>query len=186
MGYPPTHRRNGRLPRLPNSDQSPGRFFPEPDDDEARRDAYDDINLKVCEFLYRRVDIADVVDAHLLAIERAPELGFDRFIISATTPFTRDDVTELRGRAAAVVARRVPGFREVFETRGWRMLDDIDRVYDNRRARERLGWSPRYDFEQAVDDLAAGRDHRSELAREVGAKGYHEVGYSGGIFPIGS
>jgi len=38
--------------------------------------------------LYRRVDLEDVVSAHLLAIEKAPSIGFDRYIISATTPYT--------------------------------------------------------------------------------------------------
>src|SRR5579871_2185066 len=64
------------------------RFFPEEDDDQAVREAYADDNLKVNEFLYRRVDIEDVVSAHLLAAERAPALGFRRYIISATTPFS--------------------------------------------------------------------------------------------------
>src|SRR5262249_3185652 len=44
------------------------RFFPEEDDDEIARGAYDPDNLKVNEFLYRRVDVEDVVSAHLLAI----------------------------------------------------------------------------------------------------------------------
>ena len=43
------------------------RFFPEPDDDPARRSQYDDLNLKVNEYLHRRVDLADAVDAHILA-----------------------------------------------------------------------------------------------------------------------
>lgn len=162
------------------------RFFPEPDDDEVRRDAYDDANLKVCELLYRRVDIADVVEAHLLAVERAPRLGFDRFIVSATTPFERADVHGLRGRAAEVLANRVPDYRAVFERRCWRMLDDIERVYDNRRARERLGWKPRHDFASAIDALAADRDHRSELAREIGSKGYHAIDYPDGVYPVES
>jgi len=44
------------------------RFFPEEDDDRAKRRAYDDANLKVNELLYRRADIEDVVSAHLLAM----------------------------------------------------------------------------------------------------------------------
>src|SRR5215470_664013 len=40
------------------------RFFPEPDDRDEVRSAFDDTNVKVNEFLYRRVDLADVVDAH--------------------------------------------------------------------------------------------------------------------------
>lgn len=146
------------------------RFFPEDDDEPA---PFGRDNLQVCELAYRRVDISDVVDAHLLAIGRAAEIGFDRFIISATTPFRPDDLERLRTDPAGVLDRRAPGWRDVFDARGWRMLDEIERVYDNRRARARLGWQPRYDFRRAVDDLAAGRDYRSDLARAVGSKGYH-------------
>ena len=49
------------------------RFFPEEDDDPAARRAYADDNAKANEYLFRRVAIEDVVDAHLLAIERAPK-----------------------------------------------------------------------------------------------------------------
>lgn len=148
------------------------RFFPEDDDDPSRSNAFDRDNLQVCELLYRRVDLADVVQAHLLAIERAPELGFDRFIVSATTPFETSDRARLRGDPAGALDRHVPGWRDAFESRGWRMLEDIERVYVNSRARTVLGWQPEYDFARAVDDLLQGLDHRSPLARAVGAKGY--------------
>jgi len=58
------------------------RFFPDEDDDAATRAAYADDNVKVNEYLYRRVDIEDAVSAHLLALERAPKIGFGRYIIS--------------------------------------------------------------------------------------------------------
>ena len=47
------------------------RFFPEEDDNRKVRETYSDANVKANEFLYRRVDIEDVVSAHLLAAERA-------------------------------------------------------------------------------------------------------------------
>src|SRR5215211_984002 len=84
------------------------RFFPEADDRPDARAAYADANLKANELLHRRADLEDVVSAHLAALERAPEIGFGRYIVTATTPFTRDDLAELRTDAAAVVARRVP------------------------------------------------------------------------------
>jgi UDP-glucose 4-epimerase len=149
------------------------RFFPEPDDVADRRTAYDDLNLKVNELLYRRVDLEDCVNAHLLALDRAPEIGFGRYIITATTPFTRDDLVDVRADLPAVVARLFPDYEEVFAARGWKMLPSIGRVYDNAHARADLGWVPAYDFRRAVDLLAAGEDPRSELARTVGAKGYH-------------
>src|SRR5262249_15598094 len=54
------------------------RFFPEEDDQKEKRDAYADANLKATESLYRRVEIEDVVSAHLLALNRAGSLGFGR------------------------------------------------------------------------------------------------------------
>jgi UDP-glucose 4-epimerase len=149
------------------------RFFPEQDDRDAVRNAYDDANLKVNELLYRRVDLQDAVDAHLLALERAPELGFDRFIISATTPFDRTDVVELARDAPRVVERYAPEYRDIYARRGWTMFPVIERVYDNARARERLGWAPRWDFACALGRVAAGEEPRSDLHRQVGAKGYH-------------
>jgi nucleoside-diphosphate-sugar epimerase len=149
------------------------RFFPEEDDRDEVRKRYDDSNVKVNELLYRRVDLEDVVSAHRLALEHAPEIGFRRYIVSATTPFTRDDLAELRTNAPSVVRRHCPAYEEIYARRGWRMFPGIDRVYDNARARAELGWSPRYDFRHALDRLAAGEDPRSELAVTVGAKGYH-------------
>ena len=151
------------------------RFFPEGDDRDDVRAAFDDLNLKVNELLYRRVDIEDVVTAHHVALERAPELGFGRYIISATPPFTRADCAELRTDAPSVVRRRAPAYEAAYAQRGWRMFDSIERVYDSSRASADLGWMPRYTFARAIELLAAGEDPRSELARAVGAKGYHPV-----------
>jgi UDP-glucose 4-epimerase len=149
------------------------RFFPEADDRDEVRAAYGDANLKANELLYRRVDLEDVVTAHRLALDRAPTLGFNRYIISATTPFSRDDLAELRTDAPAVVARHVPEYTELYGRLGWRMFPTIERVYDNARAREDLGWAPRYDFRHALTRIAAGLPGRSDLATAVGAKGYH-------------
>jgi UDP-glucose 4-epimerase len=149
------------------------RFFPEPDDRDDVRAAYADANVKVNELLARRVDLQDAVDAHLLALERAPAIGFGRYIVSATTPFTRADLGALRGAAPAVVARHVAAYEAEYARRGWRLPADIERVYVNERARAELGWAPRVDFAHAIARLAAGEDWRSPLALAVGAKGYH-------------
>src|SRR5688572_15457388 len=90
------------------------RFIPEEDDLAERRDAFEEANLKANEFLYRRVDVADVVSAHLLAIEKAASIGFGKFIITATTPFMRDDLAELGLDAPSVLRRRVPAYEAVY------------------------------------------------------------------------
>ena len=151
------------------------RFFPEPDDSEQVRTGYADANAKVNELLYRRVDLADVVDAHLAAVTRAPAIGFGRYVVSATTPFVPDDLAELRRNAPAVVERLFPAYADVYAALGWRMFPAIDRVYVNDRARAELGWAPRYDFGHALGLLRAGEIPRSALATSVGAKGYHPV-----------
>jgi nucleoside-diphosphate-sugar epimerase len=140
------------------------------------RTAYDDANVKVNELLYRRIDIEDVVSAHLAAIARAAEIGFGRFIITSTTPFTPEDLVRLRSDVPAVVERYVPHYRELYRRLGWRMFPGIDRVYVNELARTQLGWQPRYDFRRAIDLIQAGEDPRSPLARAVGRKGYGEPG----------
>jgi nucleoside-diphosphate-sugar epimerase len=149
------------------------RFFPEEDDDIETRQAYEDGNIKANEFLYRRVDLEDAVNAHMLALEKAPSIGFGRYIISATTPFTHEDLFDLRADAPLVVKRMFPDYEEEYARRGWRMFPGIERVYVNERARADLGWSPRYDFRRVLDSLKAGSDPRSPLSRVVGSKGYH-------------
>jgi UDP-glucose 4-epimerase len=152
------------------------RFFPEEDDLPEVRDTREDANNKANELLYRRVDIEDVVDAHLLAIERAPAIGFARYILSATTPFARADLAELRRDAPAVVRRLVPAYAGEYARRGWTMFESIDRVYDNAKARNELGWRPKVDFASTIERMRDEEDLRSPLARAVGAKGYHRSG----------
>jgi UDP-glucose 4-epimerase len=159
------------------------RFFPEADDNPDRRDAFADANLKANEYLYRRVDVEDVVDAHLCALDRAGALPFGRYIISATTPFTRDDAAELHRDAPAVLRRRVPGAQALYDQLGWRMLPALDRVYDNARARRDLGWQPRHDFAAVLARALATGDLRSPLARAIGLKGYHDGKLLGGLEP---
>lgn len=149
------------------------RFFPEDDDETVKRHAFDNDNMKINEYLYRRVDIEDAVSAHLRAVERAPEIGFGRYIITATTPFTTGDLIELRTNAAQVVRRYYPDYETGYRKFGWLMCPTIERVYVNERARRELGWRPQYDFESMLSKIKNGHDYRSPLTRLIGAKGYH-------------
>ena len=160
------------------------RFFPEEDDNKALREAYADENLKLNEYLFRRVDLEDVVSAHLLAAKRAPAIGFGRYIISATTPFSPGDLPELRVDAPLAVRRRVPDCEAEYARRSWKMVPSIDRVYVNERARNELGWQPRFSFKSIIDRLRAGEEMRSPLARMVGSKGYHAEKFAEGPYPV--
>ena len=149
------------------------RFFPETDDDPELARQYEDLNLKVNEFLYRRLDLADAVDAHLLAAERAQAIGFSRYVVSATSPFERRHLAQLRVDAPGVLRSLIPEYEAIYGARGWRMFPGIDRVYVNDRARRELGWKPRFVFSHALEALRRGDDVFSALTRGVGSKGYH-------------
>jgi nucleoside-diphosphate-sugar epimerase len=149
------------------------RFFPEDDDNDDVRSAFKSENAKVNELLYRRVDLADAVTACQRAAECSERIGFGRYIITATTPFSPNDLSELRVDAPRVVRRHYPDYEALYAAHGWRMFPALDRVYVNARAREALGWEPKHDFAWALERLGSGDDTRSALAIEIGAKGYH-------------
>ncbi|MEM9531711.1 MAG: NAD(P)-dependent oxidoreductase [Pseudomonadota bacterium] len=160
------------------------RFFLEADDNAETRARYADENIKAVEFLYRRVDIEDIVTSHLLAAARAPELGFGRYIISATTPFLPEDCAGLGRDAPQVLRQRVPEYEEIFEARDWVMVPTLDRVYDNAAARRDLNWQPKHDFRSVLRAVSNGDDPRSELALKVGSKSYHDEVFEEGPYPV--
>lgn len=152
------------------------RFFPEDDDMKHTMADYSQENIKTIEFLNRRVDIEDVVSAHELAIERAKDLGFDKFIISATTPFSEKDRLPLIKNAPDVLRNYFPHFQQIFSDRGWKMFPTLGRIYVNQRAVNRLGWRPKHNFGQVLERLQANGTVLSSLAHTIGAKGYHRRG----------
>jgi nucleoside-diphosphate-sugar epimerase len=163
------------------------RFFVEGDDMPHHYDGRSEDNIKANEYAYRRVAIEDAIDAHLRAAERAPRLGFGRYVVSATTPFTREDMAQLRTDAASVFARRVPRAAAVWNELGWRFPDRLDRVYVNTAARHALGWRPRFDLNAIAARLAGGESVHTPLSQQVGSKEYANSSYHVGVFqPTGS
>lgn len=161
------------------------RFFPEADDDEAIRSAFTDVNAKANEFLFRRVDIADAAMAHVQAMLRAPDIHFGRYIISATTPFDRSDLTGLRDDPAVVVASIYPDFRRIYDAARFAMFPEIDRVYCNDLARRELHWAPQHDFGTVLGQIDRGEPIGSALAGLVRIKGYHGALFADGLYPTG-
>ena len=130
-----------------------GRFFPEEDD--THRDLSGE-NRKANEFLNRRLTVENAADAHVAALERARDLGFDTFILSAPPPFAREDCELLIRDAPAVIARYFPDAPTLYAARGWSLPAFIDRVYDPSRAEARLGFRCRADFAAVLDALRGG------------------------------
>jgi UDP-glucose 4-epimerase len=130
------------------------RFFPE-DDDMAHTMAQSEPNTKANEFLFRRLTVEDAAESHVAALGKAPELGFDTFIVCARTPFSRDDCEALIHDAPAVVARYFPRYRDLYARLGWTMFPSIDRVYDSSKAAKRLGFVCRTGFAEKLAELEA-------------------------------
>lgn len=141
-----------QLHKLPVVILRTSRFFPE-EDDMAHAIAQSGENTKANEFLFRRLSVEDAAEAHAVALAKAPEIGFDTFIVSALTPFAPSDAAALIADAPTVVARYFPDYRAKYETRGWTMFDAIDRVYDTGKARKVLGFTCRINFRQILDGL---------------------------------
>ena len=160
------------------------RFFPEEDDDEGRRAAMGDENLKVLELAYRRCDVADIVSASVCAMRRAADIRWSKYIISAPPPFANDAETlsGLDRDPGEVFGRVVPEVDAVFKQKGWSHLGRVDRVYDSGKAVRELGWQPEYTFARSIERIGKGEEWRSELTSKVGKKGYHAV--STGVYTM--
>lgn len=139
--------------RLPCVVLRTGRFFPE--DDDTHGDPPGE-NLKAIEFLHRRLTVEDAAAAHLAALDHAPALGFDCFVISAPPPFGREEAAELRRDARAAIRRHFPDAEALFAARGWRLPETLGRVYDPSRAEQRMRFRCATDFAAVLEALRTG------------------------------
>lgn len=128
------------------------RFFPEADDDPGRRAL------------------------------GAAGVGFHRLVVSAPSPFEPSDAGRMRYDLASLLDERVPEWAAVADTQGWTLPAGLDRVYDSRRARDVLGWRPRWDVHAVLAAVAGGAPVQTPLSRRVGAKGYHPGGLVAGMY----
>jgi UDP-glucose 4-epimerase len=126
------------------------RFFQEEDDTQHELSGP---NLKANEFLNRRLTVEDAADAHVVALERAPALGFEIFVLSAPTPFIPSESEALKRAAADVIERHFPDAPALYARRGWRLPTTIGRVYDASRIQRMLGFRCATDFGCVLEAL---------------------------------
>ncbi len=130
-----------------------GRFFPEDDD---THQILSGENMKANELLHRRLTVEDAATAHLVALERAPEIGFGTFILSAPTPFVPGDGAALKTDAPTVIAGYFPDAAALYAQQGWTLPRSIDRVYDAGHAARVLGFRCKTDFAVVLAALRSG------------------------------
>ena len=129
------------------------RFFPEEDDTHR---SLSGTNMKANEFLNRRLTVEDAARAHIVALEKAPEIGFGTFILSAPTPFTPEDCAALKADAPAVIARYFPDAAELYARHGWQLPRGIGRIYDAGLAERAMGFRCETGFAEILDALRSG------------------------------
>lgn len=129
------------------------RFFPE-DDDTHKRPSGE--NLKAIEFLHRRLTVEDAAAAHVTALEKARDVGFGLYLVSAPPPFAREDAAALKQDAAALIRERFPDAEALFAAQGWQLPKSLGRVYDSALAEAELGFRCRTDFAAVLAALREG------------------------------
>lgn len=99
--------------------------------------------------LHRGVDARDVGSGHALALSDRGG-AFGRFVLSGATPFQPQDCEGLAQDPRAVLEARAPGLLAEMDRRGWPIPAAIDRVYSSALAQEKLGWKPRWGWQEVM------------------------------------
>jgi nucleoside-diphosphate-sugar epimerase len=110
-----------------------GRFLPEDD------------NLKINHRLYRGLDERDGAEALRLALGIVFN-DFEIFNISSGSPFGRADLVPLKHSPADVILQYFPEAAAIYQRKNWIFPKSIDRVYGCDKARQYLGYQPKYTF----------------------------------------
>jgi NAD dependent epimerase/dehydratase family len=105
----------------------------------------------------RQVFIDTNISGTLNLLEEAAETGVEWFVFTSTTSVFGDALIPPNGAPAAWITEEIVPVE--------------------------LGWKPKYDFNFLVEQLKAGKDTRSPLARLVGSKGYHAEAFAEGPYP---
>ncbi|MDN3582271.1 NAD-dependent epimerase/dehydratase family protein [Mucilaginibacter flavus] len=111
-----------------------GRFLPEDD------------NLKINHRLYRGLDERDGAEALRLALNTHFE-NFEIFNISSGSPFAPVDLVTLKHNPEAAILKYYPEAHAIYQHKNWVFPKSIDRVYICDKAKQRLGYEPKYTFE---------------------------------------
>ena len=129
------------------------RFFPE--DDDTHR-TLSGPNMKANEFLNRRATVEDMARAHLTAMEKADDIGFGLYLVSAPTPFAPSDTKRLKQDAAGLISELFPQARDLYAAAGWQLPASLGRVYDGTRITRELGFEYETQFADVLSALETG------------------------------
>ncbi|MEA2623104.1 MAG: UDP-glucose 4-epimerase [Chloroflexota bacterium] len=114
-------------------------------------------------FLYGGIDERDVAAAVVAGLDRTSSAepgGFAAWNVFSSLPYDEADAADLPRDPIAVVRRHWPDAPSLLEAAGVAPWGPIREWYDVTRARDELGWQPRFGFDVFI---AALREGRTEL-----------------------
>ena len=132
------------------------RFFPE---DVLEESTLTLPNVKANELLGRRCALVDLIDAELRALARIKAVRGKVFTLAAPWPLERPPAGTSAKEAASTILALHQDAERFYAQHGWRLPEDITRVYDCRAAINDLGWRPRVTFEAVLRMM---REHEAE------------------------
>ena len=96
-------------------------------------------------YLAGTVDVRDVAQAHVLALEAAEDIRHDVFLVTADSPLCRLDPEAFRSDPAAALDEVVSGAAALAAAGKLQLSPDME-WYTVEKARRILGYDPRYSF----------------------------------------
>jgi nucleoside-diphosphate-sugar epimerase len=96
-------------------------------------------------YLGGAVDVRDVAQAHVLALEAPADIQHDVFIITTDSPLCRVDPDKFRDDPAAALENVVPGVAELAAKSKLRLSSDME-WYTVQKAKQVLGYKPKHNF----------------------------------------
>ena len=110
------------------------------------------LDRKVFYRMYRGLDVRDVAEAHKLALEKDFS-QYEVFNISSSPIFKQEDLYELKNGAPEYLKHHIPELIEHFTRMGWDIPTSIDRVYVIDKAKELLGYQPKFNIHELLLEL---------------------------------
>ena len=129
-------------------------------------------NIKANELLGRRCALVDLLDAELRALARIrqPSVRGSVLTIAAPWPLERAPLISSRD-AAALIRTHYPQADDLFAQHGFRLPDEVSRVYDCEAACKALDWQPRVTFEALLRTM---EQHQADVTVREGLGGRRE------------
>lgn len=109
-------------------------------------------NLTINHRLYRGLDERDGAEAIRLALQHNFD-QFEVFNISSGSPFHKEDLTILKHSPLEAILKYYPEAEEIYKKKNLTFPESIDRVYVTEKAKDILGYYPKYTFEHLLRHL---------------------------------